>query len=98
MFINNLDGRFEINYFLYFTNHVSAHRSILGRILYFESGTTRAECTLYESSSNGAYFCNTTIEGVGGYHHPHIFKMNHRMMLILVTMVSLESPLNIDTK
>ncbi len=29
---------------------------------------------------------------------PKIFKINHRMMLILVPVVSLESPLNINTK
>ncbi len=34
----------------------------------------------------------------GGYHSPKVFTMNHRMMVNLVPVVSVESPLNIDTK
>ncbi len=33
-----------------------------------------------------------------GEWYPQIFKMNHRMMLILVPVVSFESALNIDAK
>ncbi len=54
---------------------------------------------LNEPSSNGDTFCNTTNEGGGVVTlTPEIFKMSHRMILILVPVVSLESPLNIDTK